>query len=77
LIGVVGGGRRAQVVGAILVTSVCFAAAHYVGPHGESLRWFTFTFRMIAGGFFAALFVYRGFGVAAGTHAFYDIFVGV
>ena len=23
------------------------------------------------------LFVYRGFGVAAGTHAFYDIFIGV
>ena len=27
--------------------------------------------------FFALLFVYRGFGIAAGTHALYDIFVGV
>ena len=31
----------------------------------------------LAGGFFAVLFVYRGFGIAAGTHALYDIFVGL
>ena len=31
----------------------------------------------LAGGFFAVLFVYRGFGIAAGTHALYDILVGM
>ncbi len=36
-----------------------------------------FVFRFTAGAFFAVLFVYRGFGIAAGTHALYDIFVSV
>ena len=28
---------------------------------------------MLAGLFFAAVFLYRGFGIAAGSHAVYDI----
>lgn len=50
---------------------------HNIGPLGESFQWYTFCFRTTAGLFFAALFVYRGFGVAAGTHAAYDILVGL
>ena len=34
-------------------------------------------FRSVAGVFFSVLFVYRGFGIAAGSHAAYDILVGV
>jgi hypothetical protein len=59
---------------AILFTSLLFSAAHYYGPHGESFEAFSFAFRFTAGAFFALLFVYRGFGIAAGTHALYDIF---
>jgi membrane protease YdiL (CAAX protease family) len=66
-----------SVVLAVLVTSVLFSAAHYAGAHGETFDWFSFSFRFLAGAFFALLFVYRGFGIAAGTHALYDIFVGV
>jgi membrane protease YdiL (CAAX protease family) len=62
---------------AVLVTSFLFSAAHHIGPEGEDIYLRTFLFRMIAGVFFAALFVYRGFGIAAGTHAFYDILVSV
>lgn len=62
---------------AVLLTSVLFSAAHYVGPHGEPFEAFTFFFRFTAGVFFAVLFVYRGFGIAAGTHALYDIFVSL
>jgi hypothetical protein len=61
----------------ILVTSVLFSAAHYVGPHGEAFDTFTFLFRGTAGALFAVLFIYRGFGIAAGTHALYDIFVSL
>ncbi len=77
LIALLGGKGRARTIGAVIITSSCFAAAHYVGPHGETFSYYSFSFRFVAGGFFAALFVYRGFGVAVGTHAFYDIFVGL
>jgi len=66
-----------RVAGAVIVTSLVFSAAHYVGPHGEAFEAFTFFFRFTAGAFFAILFVYRGFGIAAGTHALYDIFVSL
>ncbi|MEX0937144.1 MAG: CPBP family intramembrane glutamic endopeptidase [Pirellulales bacterium] len=76
-IAMLGGQPPLRTLAAVLLTSAAFAAAHYVGPHGETLSWYTFTFRFLAGGFFAMLFVYRGFGIAAGTHALYDVFVGV
>ena len=34
-------------------------------------------FRTLAGGFFAVLFLYRGFGIAAGTHAGYDVLIAL
>ena len=40
---------------------------------GDLFDWAKFTFRTIAGVYFAALFAIRGFGITAGTHAFYDI----
>ena len=55
----------------------CFPGAHHVGPYGESFDAFRFTFRFVAGLFFAVLFIYRGFGIAAGSHAAYDILVGL
>jgi membrane protease YdiL (CAAX protease family) len=64
-------------IAAIVATSVLFSAAHYLGPHGDAFGWYSFVFRLMAGGFFAVLFVYRGFGIAAGSHAAYDIFVGM
>jgi hypothetical protein len=66
-----------QVAGPVVLTSLAFSAAHYIGPQGDALQWFSFLFRFLAGAFFALLFVYRGFGIAAGTHALYDIFVGL
>jgi len=72
-----GGSRRMRLVVAIVVTSLIFSGAHYWGPQGERFEAYSFLFRFLAGGFFGLLFVHRGFGVAAGTHALYDIFVGV
>ena len=66
---------------AVLVTSLIFAAAHYApfNPSAEAmqLRWNTFdhfTFHFLAGAFLASLYVKRGFGIAAGSHALYNIF---
>ncbi len=69
--------RVACIAGVVLFTSVVFSAAHYVGPHGEVFDAYTFGFRFTAGIFFALQFVFRGFGIAAGTHALYDIFVSL
>ena len=62
---------------AILLSSLLFSAAHYIGPLGDSFTLYSFTFRTVAGMFFAVLFLLRGFGIAAGTHFFYDLLVGL
>ena len=50
-----------------------FSAAHYIGAYGDRLTLYSFVFRMIAGVFFSALYLMRGFGVTAWTHALYDV----
>lgn len=64
-------------VASILLTSLLFSAAHYVGPLGDHFELYSFTFRALAGIFFAVLFCVRGFGITAGTHAAYDMLVGL
>lgn len=61
----------------LVASSLLFSAAHYVGPLGDAFTFYSFTFRFLAGLFFALLFLVRGFGIAAGTHAVYDILVGL
>lgn len=68
---------RISTIAAVLLSSLIFAAAHNVGASGEPFLLFTFIFRTIAGVFFSIVFIYRGFGIAAGSHAAYDILVGV
>ena len=68
-------GPWASTLGGILLSSLLFAAAHHV--YGEPFAWFSFVFRTLAGGFFAVLFLYRGFGIAAGTHAGYDVLIAL
>jgi len=76
---------RVSLITAIVATSLIFAAAHYhwdfefagrhfTTAHGEEFQWYSFTFRSIAGVYFSLLFAFRGFGIAAGSHALYDIF---
>jgi hypothetical protein len=62
---------------AALTSATLFAAAHHVGPYGEAFDDYVFLFRALAGVFFALLYQLRGFGVAAGAHACYDVLVGV
>jgi membrane protease YdiL (CAAX protease family) len=57
------------------VSSILFSLAHHIGPMGEPLRVGVFTYRVMAGLFFAALFQFRGFPIAVWTHALYDIYV--
>ncbi len=68
---------RGSLLLAMIATSLLFSAAHYqwFTSGGYAFDWYTFTFRFAAGVFFSLLFVLRGFGIAAGSHALYDILV--
>ena len=70
------GSERAQaVLGAVIVSSVLFSAAHHLGPEPFSL--YAFAFRTLAGAIFCVIFAWRGLAVAAYSHAIYDVLVMV
>jgi hypothetical protein len=55
----------------VLTSGITFSLYHYLGS--EHFAWRTCLFRTLAGIYFAAIFICRGFGVTAGSHAIYDI----
>ncbi len=65
-------GLFATVVGALV-----FSAFHYIGPYADRLDVASFTFRAVAGVLFSGLYLLRGFGITAWTHALYDVFLAV
>ena len=69
--------KMAAVMLAAIASALLFAAAHHVGPYGEKMDSYVFMFRMMAGLYFAFVYQLRGFGVAAGGHACYDVLVGL
>jgi hypothetical protein len=52
---------------------VCGMTPRVAGAFAVVLQ--SFTFRLIAGLFFSALYLLRGFGIVAWTHALYDVFL--
>ena len=69
--------KSATVPIAACLSALMFAAAHHIGPYGEKMNTYVFLFRTMAGVYFALLFQFRGFAVAAGAHACYDVLVGL
>lgn len=65
-------GVFAAVLGALI-----FSAFHYVGPYGDPFQLGSFTFRWVAGLLFSGLYLTRGFGITAWSHALYDVFLMV
>ncbi len=63
-------GVMATVFGALI-----FSAFHYIGAFGDRFDIYSFVFRTIAGLFFSGLYLLRGFGITAWTHALYDVFL--
>ena len=57
----------------VVLASLLFSAAHYIGPLGDSFQFGGFMFRFIAGLLFTALYYMRGFSIAAYSHALFDI----
>ncbi|HEX4936054.1 MAG TPA: CPBP family glutamic-type intramembrane protease, partial [Gemmatimonadaceae bacterium] len=68
-----GWGAVASGLFATLAAALVFSAFHYIGPYGDRLELASFTFRAIAGVAFSALYIVRGFGITAWTHALYDV----
>jgi len=62
---------------AAILAALAFAAAHHIGENSESIVPIVFFFRTMAGLFFTLLYIWRGFGIAVGAHAGYDVLVGV
>jgi Type II CAAX prenyl endopeptidase Rce1-like len=62
---------------AAFASATLFATAHHLGPQGEPYGNYKFFFRLVAGLYFAALFQFRGFGIAVGAHACYNLMVGI
>ncbi len=60
-----------------LSSALAFAGAHHLGPGGEPFHAIVFTFRSLAGLYFTALFHFRGYGIAVGTHVGYDVIAGL
>jgi hypothetical protein len=68
----VAAGIFATVVGALI-----FSLFHYIGPYGDEFTLGSFTFRAVAGLLFSGMYLLRGFGIAAWSHALYDVFLSV
>jgi hypothetical protein len=62
---------------AAVIAALVFSGFHYVGPFGDAFEVPSFVFRFLAGLTFSALYLLRGFGIAAWTHALYDVFLFV
>lgn len=58
---------------AVVLSALIFSGFHYIGPYGDPLTLPSFTFRAIAGLVLSGLYVARGFGIVAWTHALYDV----
>ena len=70
--------RGKSIILSVLVSAAMFSAHHHIiymdgrFVSNGSFSWAQFSFRTIAGVYFAVLFAVRGFAITAGTHAFYN-----
>lgn len=70
------GKPAAAALGAVLA-ALFFSAFHYLGPASDSFTLGSFMQRTFGGLYFSCLFVTRGFGITAASHAVYDMVVGL
>jgi len=67
-------------IAAIILGALVFSLYHLSADqlsHGSQLPWAKIVSRTLAGIYLGTLFVHRGFGIAVGTHAFYNIYTVV
>ena len=69
------GFRTAAYILAAVAGALLFSAIHYLGPLGDEFTAQSFLFRFFFGLALNAIYIVRGFGVAAWTHALYDVMI--
>ncbi|MCE5186273.1 MAG: CPBP family intramembrane metalloprotease [Planctomycetaceae bacterium] len=75
--------RKASIIISVFISAVLFSVHHhffFANGHfyrGDSFTVGKFIFRALAGVYFAVLYAVRGFGITAGSHAFYNIIAAV
>jgi len=62
-------------IGAIILSAMLFSGFHFFGAYGETPSIELFMIRTFAGIALGSIYILRGFGIAAYTHAIYDLFV--
>ena len=72
---VVGYSEIYSVIIAVIFSAVIFSLFHYLGPFGDNFAYKSFYLRTLAGIFLGSLYMFRGFGITAYTHIFYDMFI--
>jgi hypothetical protein len=60
---------------AALISAVLFSGAHHLGPLGDPFSLDVFTYRLLAGLMFAAIFYFRSLAHAVYAHFLYDVYV--
>ena len=58
---------------AVLISAALFAAHHHPPVGSEPFGAARFVFRLLAGTYLGAIFVYRGYAAAAGAHVAYNV----
>ncbi|MBO6793025.1 MAG: CPBP family intramembrane metalloprotease [Balneolaceae bacterium] len=67
--------KWASVTAAVVLSALLFSAVHYTGSMGDFFTLNSFFYRFLFGLILNGIYVARGFGVAAWTHALYDVLV--
>lgn len=68
-------GMKKGWAGLLMVLSTSLLFSHYHYWDGEPFQWQTFAFRALGGCYFGIIFLCRGFGITAGSHAGYDVLI--
>jgi len=69
-----GAGRVSSALLASVIAALAFSTFHFLSEAFEPI---TFIFRTFAGMVFAGFFFLRGFGITAGTHAFFNVILSL
>ena len=67
--------KLSKYTSALMISSVIFSLFHFIGEFGDYYSFDIFMYRFLAGIFLGLLYLLRGFGITAWTHAIYDIII--
>ncbi|REL39243.1 CPBP family intramembrane metalloprotease [Rhodohalobacter sp. SW132] len=67
--------KKSSYILSAIIAAVIFSGVHYVGDFADTFTLSSFLFRFLFGLALNVIYVMRGFGCAAWTHALYDLIV--